>query len=243
MTERQPEDDEREDDDEEEVESPPPPKAKQSSARSGGQARGASAAAPAPSSVPASRALTIGVIALVVGGAAGWFGQIQKAKATMHAADAAPIGSGAPTGPCASWQAKICSSAGAQSASCQQAKDAAELLMPSTCNAALGAVPETLARVKAARASCDKLVAKLCGDLTPGGATCTMVKERTPSFPRERCDQMLTNYDKVIAELKQMEQQGGPPGMGAPGMGGPRMQMQPGGPGGPPHSAMPPQHP
>jgi hypothetical protein len=73
-----------------------------------------------------------------------------------------------------------------------------------------------------------------------------MVKERTPSFPRERCDQMLTNYDKVIGELKQMDQQqaggmGAPGGMSAPRMPPQGMPPQPGMPGGMPHITIPPQ--
>jgi hypothetical protein len=252
------EDDEHDDDldDDEEEESPPPPKAKSkaaasqasvSSSRAGGTSRSVSAAAPAM--MPSSRAVAIGVLALAVGGAVGWFGHIQKAKAAVRAEiAAAPIGSGAPAGPCGAWQSKICSSVGDQSSPCQQAKGAAALLTPSTCETALGSMTETLAKVKAARASCDKLVSKICADLTPGSKTCDMVKERTPSFPSERCDEMLKSYDKVIAELKQMDQQGGmqmggphggtppggtppggmPPSGAAPG-GVPRIQLPPGG--------------
>jgi hypothetical protein len=95
-------------------------------------------------------------------------------------------------------------------------------------------------------------VSKLCADLSPGSKTCDMVKERTPSFPHERCDQMLQSYDKVIAELKQMDQQqsgmqmGGPGGPQMGGPGGPQRMppggMPPGGmpPGGMPHITMPP---
>jgi hypothetical protein len=250
MTERDSEDDERDDlDDDEEESSPPPPKAKpKASAKSGAAARKSVSAAPKPAMVPSSRALAIGIIALAVGGAGGWFGQIQKTKAALRAEGAAaPAGSGVPAGPCGAWQTKICSSAGEQSASCQQAKGATELLVPSTCEAALGTMPATLAKLKAARASCDKLVSKLCADLSPGSKTCDMVKERTPSFPHERCDQMLQSYDKVIAELKQMDQQQGGIQMGGPGgpqMGGPGgpQRMPPGGmpPGGMPHITMPP---
>jgi hypothetical protein len=237
----EPEDDKRDDldDEDEEESSPPPPKAKPKASTKSSAARKSVSAAPQSAMVPSSRALAIGVIALAIGGAGGWFGQIQKTKAALRAEGAAaPAGSGVPTGPCGAWQTKICSSAGEQSASCQQAKGATELLVSSTCEAALGTLPATLAKLKAARASCDKLVGKLCADLPPGSKTCGMVKERTPSFPRERCDSMLQNYDKVIAELKQMEQQngmGGPggPQMGAPG-GAPRM------PPGMPHITMPP---
>ena len=249
MTERDSEDDERDDlDDEEEESSPPPPKAKSKApVKSGAAARTSVSAAPKPAMVPSSRALAIGVIALAVGGAGGWFGQIQKTKAALHAEGAAaPAGSGVPAGPCGAWQTKICTSAGEQSASCQQAKGATELLVSSTCEAALGSMPATLAKLKAARASCDKLVGKLCADLSPGSKTCDMVKERTPSFPHERCDQMLQSYDKVLAELKQMDQQSGMQmgGPGGPQMGGPGgpQRMPPGGmpPGGMPHITMPP---
>ena len=240
MTERDSEDDERDDLDDEEESSPPPPKAKpKASAKSDAASRKSVSAAPKPAMVPSSRVLAIGVIALAVGGAAGWFGQIQKTKAALHAEGAAaPAGSGVPAGPCGAWQSKICTSAGEQSASCQQAKGATDLLLSSTCEVALGTLPATLAKLKAARASCDKLVAKLCQDLPPGSKTCDMVKERTPSFPRERCDSMLQSYDKVIAELKQMDQQSGMQ-MGGPG--GPQ-RMPPGGmpPGGMPHITMPP---
>jgi len=239
MSARDSEDDEHDDqDDDEEEESPPPPKAKSkasASKSSGSSSKAVSKSAPVPM-MPSSRAIAIGVIALAVGGAAGWFGQIQKAKAALRAEGAAaPAGSGAPAGPCGAWQSKICASAGNQSAPCQQAKGATELLLPSTCEAALGTLPETLAKMKAARASCDKLVTKICADLTPGSKTCDMVKERTPSFPHERCDEMLLSYDKVIGELKQMDQQGGLQ------MGG--MQRMPQGgmpPGGMPPGAMPP---
>ncbi len=112
------------------------------------------------------------------------------------------------------------------------------MLSTTACESALTTLPDGLAKIKAARATCDKLVAKLCADLPPGSKTCAMVKERTPSFPAERCDQMMQNYDKVLAEVKQMEQQqaaGGSP-MGAPGGG----MHPPGMPGGMPHVTMPP---
>jgi len=199
----------------------------------------------AKSSVAASKAtkakaitslhlIGIGVAALVVGGAAGWFGHIQKGKAELRAAvAAAPAGSGAPTGPCGAWQSNLCKATGEQSAACQQAKAATGVLSTAACESALSTLPATLAKIKAERVTCDKLVEKLCAELPPGSKTCAMVKERTPSFPAERCEQMTKNYDKVVAELKQMDQQQG--AMGAPG-GGMRMPGMPGGPpGGPPH--------
>jgi hypothetical protein len=187
--------------------------------------RSAEPAAPAakPAGVPGSRVGLFLVIALAAGGAAGWFGHVAQAKAAVARADAAPAtssSSGAPAdGPCGAWEAKICTSSGKESAACQQAHGAVELLTPSTCQAALNVVPATLAKVKAARSSCESLVNKLCADLSPGSSTCAMVKERTPSFPPQRCTEMLGHYDEVIGELRQIEQQGGVP-QGRPG-GGP----------------------
>lgn len=199
-----------------------------------GPAQGAVKATPAAdgSSMPSSRAGLFVILALAAGGAAGWFGQIQQAKAAAVRADqAAPVGSNAAeTGVCGAWQTKICGSTGKESAACQQAKEAAELLTPSACTAALDAMPATLTRIKAARASCDKLVGKLCTDLPPGSSTCSMVKERTPSFPAQRCSEMLKHYDEVLEQLKMLDQQGGPR-MGGPG--GPGAPGGPGGPGGP----------
>jgi hypothetical protein len=238
MVDREPEDEDRDEtDEEEEEESPPPPKAsarKVSAAPSKPAAKSAAKSAPPPALFSASKLIAVGVVALAAGAGAGWFGHIANAKAAIRAeVAAAPVGSGVPTGPCGVWESKICKSAGDQSAACQQAKGALDLLLPGTCEVAIGTMPETLAKLKAARASCDKLVVKLCGDLPTGSKTCDMVKERTPSFPHEKCEQMLGQYDKVIAELKQMDaQMGGAPPMGGhmqgPGGGMPHGQMPPG---------------
>ncbi|HTQ02263.1 MAG TPA: hypothetical protein VMI54_00350 [Polyangiaceae bacterium] len=177
-------------------------------------------AKPAP-----SRGGLVAVIALAaasVGAAGGWFGHDAQTKAKLVADSPAAAGSG---GPCAAWQQKICAGNGEESAACQEAKDALDLLTPPTCAVALEAVPATLAKVKAARAPCDTLVKKLCADLPPGAQTCTMVRERTPSFPVEKCTGMLEHYDDVITQLKQMEEQqalhmNGTPGGHAPSASG-----------------------
>ncbi|MET0795092.1 MAG: hypothetical protein ABW061_26475 [Polyangiaceae bacterium] len=225
-------------DEDEEDESPPPPQAK---AKPKAGAAAASAKAVKAPAITSSHLIGIAVVALAAGGAAGWFGHIQKGKADVRAAvAAAPSGSGVPAGPCGAWESKLCKSVGEQSAACQQAKAAIGVLSNPTCESAIATLPDTLAKIKAARATCDKLVTKLCADLPPGSKTCAMVKERTPSFPSERCDQMMQNYDKVIGELRQMEQQqgaGGPPMGAPPGGGGMR---PPGMPGGLPHVTTPP---
>jgi hypothetical protein len=232
-------DEDRDSDAEVESEREPEPAAAKKVAakgRAGGKRPDAARKAPASKGASGSNVGVFILLALLAGGAAGYFGHMQQAKAAAAKADAtAPVGSaGKAAGPCGAWEKKICGSSGEQSAACMQAKGATELLAPSACEAALATVPATLTKLKAARASCEKLVSKLCTDLPPGSQMCAMVKEKTPAFPAQRCDEMLQHYDEVIAQLKQMEeQQGMMGGPGGPGHGGP------GGPGGPGMSAPP----
>ena len=207
------------------------PKANERSDSDEGKRREPAHRAAASKGAPGSKLGLFVLLALLAGGAAGYFGHMLQAKAAAAKADSAAPSDGK-AGPCDAWEKKICSSTGEQSAACMQAKSATELLAPSACEAALAAVPATLTKLKAARASCDKLVSKLCADLPPGAQACALVKEKTPSFPAQRCDEMLQHYDEVIGQLKKMEEQGG--SMGGPG--GPR---GPGGPGGPGMSAPP----
>jgi hypothetical protein len=216
---------------------PPEPKRAKAPARksaSSDKSRDRQAKAkPALSSIRSSSAAVFVVVALAAGGAAGWFGHIAQAKAMLRDESApAPAGSAAASGPCRAWEKQICSGGTDQSAACQQAKAATELLTPSTCEAALQAMPATLAKIKAGRVPCDTLVGKLCTDLPPGSATCQMVKERTPSFPSERCREMLGTYDSVLAEVKMLDEQVGQMGHGMPPGAMP--------PGAMPTSAMPP---
>jgi hypothetical protein len=209
---------------------------KSSKAKKRAAARGSSDAKPAkaPPGGMSSSVVIAGLLALAVGGAGGWFGHEAQAKAKLRA-DSAPAASGsaAASGPCNTWATKVCAGTGEQSAACGEAKAALDLLTPPTCEVALAGVPATLAKVKAGRASCDTLAARLCKDLPPGSAACNIVKERTPSFPSARCDEMLQHYDDVIQELRQLDQQQGMMGMAPPG-------AAPGAPPGAPPMAPPP---
>lgn len=175
-----------------------------------------------PATSPGGMLALVAAAALAVGGLGGWFGHKAQQNAELRR-ESMPAGSGsaAVSGPCGAWQQKICANLGEHSAPCDEAKNATDLLTTSTCETALQTMPATLAKVKAARAVCDKLVSKLCADLPPGSRTCEMVKDRTPSFPPSRCEQMMTNYSAVISQLKMMDQQGSMMGGGHPPMGGP----------------------
>ena len=192
--------------------------------RSGAKAANAANAANAAKEDAARRAkqrattiaVGVGIVALAAGGAAGWFGHIQQGKAKIQAEATAPAGSSAAPS-CGAWEKRLCSASGAQSLSCQQAKGVSSLLTSSVCDVALEAMPATLAKVKAQRVPCDTLVTRLCKDLPPESATCGMIKERTPLFPPEKCKEMLGNYEQVLGEVRQIDQQNGMPPMGMHG--------------------------
>lgn len=205
----------------------------------------AKASATVPSNTSGASAGLLVAAALVAGAAAGWFANEARGKAPDPQVQAATA---AGESACAAWGKQVCKGAGDKSSACTQAKDVAGLLPEGACSAALADVPATLAKVKAARSDCDKLVTKLCTDLGKDTGTCKMVTERTESFPTDRCKEMLGNYEKVLGQLKAMEERGGPGanphgagphGPGGPGAGMPRMPGgQPGSPAGLPPGAI-----
>jgi hypothetical protein len=161
-----------------------------------------------------TRAVVVGVVALAVGGGAGWFAHIQQAKAKIRR-ETVPA-TVASAGHCGAWEKKICASSGEQSAACTQVKGATGLMTEGTCEMALETVPAALAKVKAERKPCDTLTEKLCKDTPPQSKGCALVKEKTPMFPVERCKEMLENYDQVLAEVKRIDEAPmGMPGHGA----------------------------
>ena len=166
----------------------------------------------------------LAAVALVAGAAAGWFANEARGKAPSADVHAAAAGEST----CQAWSKAVCKGAGDKSSACTQTKDAAALLPDAACSAALAEVPATLAKVKDARKDCTKLVDKLCTDLGKTTGTCKMVTERTETFPTDRCKEMMANYDKVLGQLKAMEERGGP---GGPGMN--PHGASPHGPGGP----------
>jgi len=52
---------------------------------------------------------------------------------------------------------------------------------------------------------CERLSARLCGDLGPTTETCELVKERTAEIPENHCAAMLDHYGEVLDELEEQE--------------------------------------
>jgi protein-disulfide isomerase len=181
----------------------------------------AAAAAPAPerarprTTEHAVPIWAVGLVGVVLGAAAGWIGH-QKFGATSASPSpdksptAASSAAAAPAGPCEEWASDVCLRAGETSEGCTQAQAAAKLLPANACVAAKAEVEATVAKLKSARAACDTLTDRLCKDIGPETATCSMVRERTSSFPAAQCDKMLGSYNDVLTELKQMEKANAP---------------------------------
>jgi protein-disulfide isomerase len=146
----------------------------------------------------------VAAVALVVGAGGGWLAR--GASLRSGASSPAAAADTAAAGACEAWSSDVCKRAGEGSEGCTKAKAAATLLPGGACAAARADVEGTVAKLTAARASCDELVAKLCADLGDKSKTCAMVREKVPSFPTERCKQMLGEYDGVLAELKDADQ-------------------------------------
>lgn len=174
----------------------------------------AAAAPPAPGG--GSQGAMMAVAALFVGVAVGWGvrGASTKpavsAEATAAAAASASAGAMGAATVCEGWASEVCKRTGATSEGCTQARGAAELLSDAACTAAKGDIERTVAKLKSARSSCDTLVEKICADLGDKTDTCKMVREKTPSFPAERCKDMLDHFKEVITELRSAEQERAP---------------------------------
>jgi protein-disulfide isomerase len=157
------------------------------------------------------------LVAAAVGAGIGWIARDSNAQdgdmvsvAPDGTAPAASAGAAVAAAACVTWAERICQDAGAKSEGCKVARDASQFLTGAVCKAAMAEVAQTLEKAKQLRSDCDALVAKLCKDIGEQTETCTMVKERTPSFPRAQCRQMLSNYDRVLGELQQMEKANAP---------------------------------
>jgi protein-disulfide isomerase len=151
-------------------------------------------------------------------------------KAAADSANApAAAAAAASSDSCEQFVAQLCGrSGGDESALCTSAKELGKVLPPSACVAALADFPQVEQQIDVDRKPCTDLMDRLCKDLGPDTATCAMVKEQTPQFPRQHCEQLAANYDQVLPELQKQEAMNQPlspdaqariAGKGAPGFG------------------------
>ena len=112
---------------------------------------------------------------------------------------------------CNQFVTQLCARAGDTSQFCASGKNLGKVLPASACQAATKEFAQIEKQMDADRKVCTDLVDRLCKDIGPDTDSCRMVREQTPKFPREQCQELLTtNYDQVLAELKQQEAQNQP---------------------------------
>ena len=149
--------------------------------------------------------LTVPTLALAIAFAPGCK---QKEKAPEAAAAA---GAGAESeGPCTQLSTQLCARTGERSQLCTSSKALGRVLPASACTAAVKDFAVMEKQIDVERKVCSDLVDRLCKDLGPTSDTCQMVRDETPGFPREQCEELTSSYDQVLGELKQREAQNQP---------------------------------
>lgn len=132
-------------------------------------------------------------------------GEGAKGAAASTAAAGAAAQPAKPAGPCEAYATALCDKAGAESATCGEAKSLTAIMSPKACTAGSADIDFTVKALAEKRKVCDDLAAKLCKDIGEQTETCKMVKEQTPNFPPDRCTAMMGQYDRVVADLKSRE--------------------------------------
>jgi protein-disulfide isomerase len=105
---------------------------------------------------------------------------------------------------------KLCERAGDKSELCGASKSLSAVLPADACTAAVKDIANIGQRIDAERKVCSDLMERLCTDIGPATDTCKMVREQTPEFPKERCEELTREYAQVVTELKQREAQNQP---------------------------------
>jgi protein-disulfide isomerase len=113
-------------------------------------------------------------------------------------------------GVCDEFVNQLCARAGEKSQLCASGKNLGKVLPPSACQAAVKEFAQIEKQIDTERKVCAELAERLCKDIGPDTDSCRMVREQTPQFPREQCEDLASNYDQVLAELKQNEAQNQP---------------------------------
>lgn len=122
-------------------------------------------------------------------------------KAPEPAAPSAEVSGAA----CTQFVTQLCGRAGEKSQICTSGKNLGKVLPESACQAAVKEFAQVEKQIDSDRKGCTDLMERLCKDVGPDSDSCRMVREQTPQFPPEQCQEISSNYDQVLAELKQNE--------------------------------------
>jgi protein-disulfide isomerase len=128
------------------------------------------------------------------------------ANAGSSVASAATAAAGQPEpSACDQFVTKLCGRTGDKSALCTSGKSLGKVLPASACLAGIADFQQMDQQIAAEGKVCTELTERLCKDLGPTTETCQLVRDQTPQFPKEQCEQLTKEYDQVLGELKQKE--------------------------------------
>jgi protein-disulfide isomerase len=105
--------------------------------------------------------------------------------------------------PCQEYAEKVCAQAGPTSPTCGSFKTAAEIMASDACKAGIAGLAVTKTKLAQMRKLCDDLASRLCKDVDEPKA-CEMVKQQTANFPAAQCKSMLSDYGKVLDQVKRI---------------------------------------
>ncbi|MDJ0762424.1 MAG: thioredoxin domain-containing protein [Myxococcota bacterium] len=111
-----------------------------------------------------------------------------------------------PQGPCGEYAQKLCDIVDPKSPTCQSVKTVTDIMPEAACKTGMADIAYSKKKHGDKRAICTELVDKLCAEIGNETKTCEMVRGQTPRFPPERCEMMMKQYDKVVADLKRREE-------------------------------------
>jgi protein-disulfide isomerase len=157
-----------------------------------------------------ARVLFFPICALALGLGAGCKKQDKAAEEAPAAAAAGSEGASGNEGPCGQFITQLCARTGEKSQLCASGKSLGKVLPASACSAAVTDFAQMEKQIEGERKVCADLVERLCKDLGPTTDSCEMVRNETPAFPREQCEELTQNYAQVLGELKQREAQNQP---------------------------------
>jgi protein-disulfide isomerase len=119
--------------------------------------------------------------------------------------DAVAASSEASSTACTQFVSQLCGRAGEKSQICTSGKTIGKVLPERACQEAVNDFARVEKQIDSDRKVCTDLTERLCKDIGADTDSCRMVREQTPQFPPEQCQDISSNYQQVLDELKQAE--------------------------------------
>ncbi len=107
---------------------------------------------------------------------------------------------------CSDYADKLCEKAGEGSATCASIRMATGVMPAGACEAGMKDLEFSFEKLAEMGKKCKELEDQLCKDLGEDTKTCELVRSKVPSMPPEQCISMLTQYPKILADLKKQEE-------------------------------------